>query len=501
MSRSTILGGLHIGEGVPSMLTIEEVVGAVEGAVIGSPSGGGTLTAVTVDSRQVTPGALFVALKGQKHDGHDYVLEAFVRGARAALVERVPEVGTATEATGALPLIRVADSLAALQKLAAYWRERLAIPVVGVTGSVGKTTTKEVVAGLLGRRFQVLKSEGNLNTEVGLPLTLLRATPHHQVVVVEMGMYALGEIRALARVARPEIGVVTNVGPTHLERLGSIERIAEAKGELVEELPETGVAVLNFDDQRVKEMASRTRARVAYYGLDPQADFWADSVQSRGLQGIEFDLRHHHGPSCRPLSASRPSWETAQGAEQWVHVRMPLLGLHSVHAALAAAAVGHQMGMSLEEIAEGLHEVSPSLRLIVEAGINGSTIIDDSYNASPASTLAALNLLAELDGRKVAVLGDMLELGNFAEEGHQMVGRRAADVADLLIAVGELGELIGREALACGRDPGSVFLVRGNVEAVQLLKSLLRPGDVVLVKGSRGMRMEEIVEAIRCPTR
>ncbi len=461
------------------MLTIQEIASAVGGLVVGEPVDDRPLSTVVVDSRQVNPGALFVALRGQKHDGHDFVLDAFVKGARAALVERLP-----TEVSGAasvyhLPLIQVSDTLLALQTLARYWRQRLGLPVVGLTGSVGKTTTKEVVSALLGFRFRVLKNEGNLNTEVGLPLTLLKATPSHQVIVVEMGMHALGEIRALSRIALPDVGVVTNVGPTHLERLGTVERIAEAKGELVEELPERGLAVLNYDDERVRAMASRASAKVCYFGLDPRAGFWADSVQSRGLQGIEFDLRH---------------------GGRWVHVRMPLIGLHSVHAALAAAAVGNHLGMSLEEIAEGLHRVSPSLRLIVEAGLNGSTIIDDSYNASPASTLAALNLLAELEGRKVAVLGDMLELGSFAEEGHQIVGRRAADVADILIAVGPLGTVIGQEALAIGKSAESVFLADSNEEAIRQLKAILRPGDCVLVKGSRGMRMEEIVEALRCPT-
>ncbi|MGE5618640.1 MAG: UDP-N-acetylmuramoyl-tripeptide--D-alanyl-D-alanine ligase [Sphingomonadaceae bacterium] len=461
------------------MLTVQEIANAVGGSIVGEPVDERPITSVVVDSRHVAPGALFVALKGQKHDGHDFVFDAFVRGARAALVERIPNGSPTPMATRPLPMIRVRDSLAALQDLATYWRQRLDLIVVAVTGSVGKTTTKEVVAELLQHRFKVLRTEGNLNTEIGLPLTLLQATPRHQVAVVEMGMYAQGEIRSLARVARPDIGVVTNVGPTHLERLGSIERIAQAKAELVEELPERGLAVLNHDDERVRAMSTQTRAEVRFYGLDPLSDFWADSVQSRGLQGIEFDL-------CR--------------GEKWVHVRMPLLGLHSVHAALAAAAVGDHLGMSLEEIAEGLHEVSTSLRLIVVAGINGSTIVDDSYNASPASTLAALNLLAELEGRRVAVLGDMLELGSYAEEGHQRVGRRAADVADVLVAVGSLGALVGREALAAGKSEDSVFLASTNREAIQHLKRILQPGDCVLVKGSRGMRMEEIVEAIRCPT-
>ncbi len=462
------------------MLTLQEIAGAVGGQTVGEPSINQPITSVVVDSRQVTPGSLFVALKGQKHDGHDFLLDAFVKGARAALVERVP-ADDSLQAGGQLPpLIRVPDTMEALQGLARWWRERLGLRVVAVTGSVGKTTTKEVAASVLSHHTEVLKNEGNLNTETGVPLTILRATPKHKVIVLEMGMYALGEIRALSRLAMPEVGVVTNVGPTHLERLGSIERIAEAKGELVEELPETGLAVLNYDDERVRAMAARTRARVAFYGMEPQADFWADAVQSRGLQGTQFDLR----------------W-----GKEWVHVRMPLLGLHSVQAALASAAVAHHFGMTLDEIAAGLHEVSGALRLIVAAGINGSTVIDDSYNASPASTLAALNLLSELEGRKVAVLGDMRELGSYTEEGHRRVGRRAADVADLVVAVGDLGKTIGDEALDAGRDRESVFVAQTNSEAIQHLKGILRPGDCVLVKGSRGMRMEEIVEAIRCPTR
>ena len=466
-------------EGSEQMFTVQDVAKAVGGRIVGEQKELQPITSVVIDSRQVTPGALFVALKGQKQDGHDFLIDAFARGARAALVERVITGDAQSAEKQPQTMIQVEDTLAALQGLARWWRETLKLKVIGVTGSVGKTTTKEVIASVLRGRFEVMKSEGNLNTETGVPLTLLKATPRQQVVVLEMGMYAPGEIRALARLAAPKAGVVTNVGPTHLERLGTIDRIADAKAELVEELPEDGLAVLNYDDERVRSMASKTKAQVVYYGLDPKAEIWADSVQSRGLQGIQFDLRR---------------------GEKWVHVRMPLLGLHSVHAALAAAAVAYHQGLTLEEIAEGLHTVSSTLRLIVEAGINGSTIVDDSYNASPASTLAALNLLSELEGRKVAVLGDMRELGSFTDEGHRMVGRRAADVADLLVAVGDLGEIIGREALACGKGERNVFLAKSNEDAIEYLKANLCPGDCVLVKGSRGMRMEEIVEAIRCPT-
>lgn len=462
-----------------AMLTAQEIAVAVGGRLVGSQPDNSPVTSVVVDSRQVSPGSLFVALKGQKHDGHEFVLDAFVKGARAALVERVPLDAAGQTDTSRLPMIVVDDAHAALLQLASHWRQRLSLKVIGVTGSVGKTTTKEVVAGVLEQRFRVLKSEGNFNTEIGLPLTLLKATPRHQVLVVEMGMYAPGEIRTLARLSKPDVGIITNVGPTHLERLGSIDRIADAKSELVQELAPDGLAVLNFDDDRVRSMSSRTSAKSVYYGLDPRAEFWAENVQGRGLQGIEFDL-HHLGDR--------------------IHVRMLLLGLHSVHAALAAAATGFGMGMSLDDIGACLHEVSPSLRLIVAAGVNGSTIIDDSYNASPASTLAALNLLADLQGRKVAVLGDMLELGSYTEEGHRMVGRRAADVAAVLVAVGQLAAIMGQEALASGKGRSEVFFAGSSSEAVQQLKDLLQPGDCVLVKGSRGMHMEEIVEGIRCPT-
>ncbi len=457
------------------MLNIDEIVQAVDGKLVGSTSAGSPVTSVVVDSRQAGPGALFVALRGQKHDGHDFLLDVFVRGARAALVERVPESQSSHGEAERFTLIVVPDTQEALLSLAAYWRRKLAIKVVGITGSVGKTTTKEVVSSVLGQRYRVMKNEGNFNTEIGMPLTLLKTNPSDQVLVAEMGMYAMGEIRALARLAAPNIGVVTNVGPTHLERLGSVERIAEAKSELVQELTADGVAVLNFDDDRVRAMSAKSPARTIYYGLDSRADFWASNVQTQGLKGTDFDL--HHG-------AGR------------IHVRTPLLGVHSVHAALAAAAVGSTMGMSLEEVAAGLHEVSPSLRLIVAAGVNGSTVIDDSYNASPASTLAALNLLHDLKGRRVAVLGDMMELGSYAEEGHRLVGRRSADVADVLVAVGELGAIIGREALDAGKDPSTVFFASTNDQAVAQLTELLNPGDCVLVKGSRGMQMEEIVEAI-----
>jgi UDP-N-acetylmuramoyl-tripeptide--D-alanyl-D-alanine ligase len=270
--------------------------------------------------------------------------------------------------------------------------------------------------------------------------------------------------------------VVTNVGPTHLERLGTVERIAQAKSELVQALPEDGWAVLNGDDPRVRSMAELARSGVLLYGQDPTCDLWADEVESMGLEGMR--LRLHHG-------------------KESVYLRVPILGEHSVHTVLAAAAVALIHGLTWDEIDTGLSVMPEQLRLVVVPGRNGGTIIDDTYNSSPASALAALNLLSELDGRRVAVLGDMLELGSYENEGHKLVGRRAAAVVSRLVVVGPRARLIGNEALAAGMPAGAVTLAENNVQAAEILETLLAPGDFVLVKGSRGMKMEEIVQAIR----
>jgi len=453
------------------------------------------ISGAVIDSRLATPGCLFIALRGEREDGHDYIVDALSKGAAAVIAERVPPealcqslpAGVGAEYEGAemlrLPLCFIAEnSLQALQKAAAYWRRQREVRVIGITGSVGKTTSKESIAAVVKQRFCTLKSEGNYNNEIGLPLTLLHLTAEHERSVLEMGMYALGEIAQLAAIALPQVGVVTNVGPIHLERLGSMERIAQAKAELPRALPpadEGGVAVLNFDDERVRAMAAQTEARVFTYGLTPEADLWADGIQSEGLRGIHF--RFHYGP-------------------ETIHARLPLLGRHSVHSALVATAVGLVEGLSWEEILTGLRDQSVQLRLVAVPGPDDSTLLDDTYNSSPVSCIAALNLLSEIQGRKIAVLGDMYELGQYAEEGHKLVGRRARDVVDLLITVGSLGRLIGEEALKAGMEPDKVYMVDSNSQAIELLRQLVQPGppgDRILVKGSRGMAMEEIVAALQ----
>ena len=323
------------------------------------------LEKTVIDSRLVGPGCLFVALRGERNDGHDYIPEAIRKGAVAIIAERVPGTCDCTDVKGAdLRICRyldatcfvVPDSLVALQRAATHWRLQHDVRVIGITGSIGKTTSKEIIAAVIRQRFRTLKSEGNYNNEIGLPLTLMHLTSDHERVVLEMGMYDAGEIAELAEIAKPQIGVVTNVGPSHLVRLGSLERIAQAKAELPQALPSSeagGVAILNADDEWVRAMAGQTEARVFTYGLDPDADLWADDIQSEGLDGIHF--RFHHG-------------------QELIHARVPMLGIHSVHTALRAAAVGLAEGLSWEEIMAGLHDQSAQLRLVVVPGPAGSIL-------------------------------------------------------------------------------------------------------------------------------
>jgi UDP-N-acetylmuramoyl-tripeptide--D-alanyl-D-alanine ligase len=452
-----------------------------------------TIGEAAIDSRLVSPGGLFVALRGERVDGHGYLAAAAANGARAALVRRdtirgmaleqpfvVVDTATGAGLEGATPesvlLFAVDEPLQALHRLAAYHRSKFTLPVIGITGSVGKTSTKEVTAAVLQRGYRTLKNPRSYNSENTLPIVLLQLAPEHEAAVLEMGMYGPGEIALLCELARPRIGIVTNVGPSHLDRLGSIEAIQRAKSELVQALPADGYAILNYDDPSVRQMADVTQATPFFYGLDPAADLWANEIESRGLQGISFTA-HHAGEDVR--------------------LNLPLIGRHSVHTALAATAAGLRMGLGWDAIVAGLRDESAQLRLLSVPAINGATVIDDTYNASPASVLAALNLLAELAGRRIAVLGDMLELGAVEEESHRMVGVRAAEVVQHLVAVGPRARWIAEEAREGGMDEADVQVVERPAEVPALLRALIAPGDYVLVKGSRGMEMEQIVAAVQ----
>ncbi len=454
------------------------------GAVIAPETGTLTIEKVTYDSREVSPGSLFVALPGETSDGHLYLSEVVARRATACLVRR-EWVAQQAQLAPEVAWIVVEDTLQAFQKLAGWWRDQFtALDVIGITGSVGKTSTKELVAAVLGQRYQVFKSPKSVNTEQSLLPVLLKLQPSDQVAVLEMGAgYVFGELERLCRVARPRIGLVLNVSHSHLGRMKTLENIARNKSELVRSLPsaaEGGVAILNGDDVRVKAMYTLTAARPFYYGLRNKFDLWASEIESFGLDGIAFTA-HYQGQSHR--------------------LRLPLLGRHSVHTALAAIAIGLLSDLSWDEIEAGLVDRGAQVRLLALPGPNGSTIIDDSYNASAVSSVAALDLLADIQpppgGRRLAVLGDMLELGSFEQEAHRIVGRRAAQVVDWLLVIGPLAQTVGQEALLHGFAAEHVLFAANKAEVVDWLQKELRGGDYVLVKASRGSQLEEIVEKVR----
>jgi UDP-N-acetylmuramoyl-tripeptide--D-alanyl-D-alanine ligase len=447
---------------------------------------------VAIDSRAVQRGDLFVALPGEHADGHRFVGDALRRGARGALVRRdwaadnlrgldqdVAIIADLDSLALAHPdqavVIAVDEPLATLQRLSAIHRRRMPAQVIGITGSVGKTSTKEVAAALLRQRLTTLASGKSYNNEIGVPMTLLRLESRHEVAVVEMGTYGPGEIALLCELARPRFGIVTNVGVSHLDRMKTQAVIAQAKGELVEALPPDGAAILNIDDPLVRAMAERTRARPFFYGLDSRADLWADAIEPQGLDGVAFTA-HYGGESVR--------------------LHAPLLGRHAAYIALPAIAIALLLGLDWEAIAAGLRDPLITPRIRVVRGRNGATILDDSYNAAPASCKAALEVLGSLPGRRTAVFGEMAELGPVDESGHREVGEAAAGIVDRLVVIGDKARWIGEAAQAT--SPAlEVRWVRTNTEAAALLRPELTPEDVVLVKGARVAETEQVVEALR----
>jgi UDP-N-acetylmuramoyl-tripeptide--D-alanyl-D-alanine ligase len=457
------------------VITLRDVLEGAQGTLHGDAPQDLIFGDVCHDSRQVSRGDLFVAIAGENFDGHDFLSDAKENGAFGALIrsDRVEEF-----ANLGLPLVAVDDTVQGLQLLAAYWRTMFDVTVVGITGSLGKSSVKEVIAAVLSQHFSVIKARASFNNEIGMPLTIMEINPDTQVAVLEFGgAYRFGEITELAEIARPDIGVVTNVSHSHLQRMGSLEAIAETKTELPRALPPDGVAILNGDDFRVRAMADEAQAQVVFYGLAPDCEVRAKDVESHGLDGISFTL-------------------VMDGEEQ--HLNVPLIGAHSVHTVLAAIATGRALGMGLDQMLPGFDDPTIQLRLLTIPGINQSTIIDDTYNANPTSCLAALNLLAELDAtRKVAVFGDILELGDFEDEGHRIVGRRSATVVQQLVSVGPKARTITDAALDSGMTRDQVIAFEHKSEAIEHLPSIVQPGDIVLVKGSRGVKMEDVVDALR----
>ncbi len=434
----------------------------------GDPAAG--IANVCTDSRALKAGDLFVALRGEKFDAHTFVAEAARLGAAAALVQEIPP-----GLPSSFGVIKVANTLIALQRLSANYRRTLSLQVVGITGSNGKTSTKDLTASVLSERLQVTKTEGNLNNHIGLPLTMLRATSSDQVGIFEMGMNHPGEIAPLAALAAPDVAIITNVGIAHIEFMGTREAIALEKGMLAEALPPTGTVILSADDPFSKSIAARTKADAIFAGID-RGDIQATHLRPDAT-GTRFQLSID---------------------DRSVEVQLPVPGEHMVRNAVLAAAAGRVFGLSLEECATGIGKLKLTKGRLELKVARGMQILDDTYNANPDSMAAALRTLANLPttGRRLAVLGAMGELGAEAERGHRSVGEVAArERIDGVIAVGEQAAWIAEEAERGG--VAQVVKVGTTEEANALLRELAKPGDVILIKGSRSAKMERIVEGLQ----
>lgn len=455
------------------MFTLGRLLAASGGRVVrGAADLSLTFTGGAFDSRALRPGSLFFALRDRR-DGHDFVADALRNGALAAVIERVPD----DVPEGAL-LIEVGSPLRALRQVADDLRGSHPIRAVGITGNVGKTTAKQATAAALGARYRVLSSAASFNNEIGVPMTFLDLEPSHEVAVVELGFYVPGEIRDLCALVRPRVGVVTLIPerPVHFERTPSVEAIVAGKAELVEALPPDGLALLNADDPRVRGMAGRTRARVVLFGESADADLRAVDVRDLGLAGLRASVEF---------------------AGDRAELSLPLAGRHFLAAALPAIGAAVELGVPLEEAALALSAMEPPAHRMQVRRARDATVIDDTYNSSPAAAHAALALLRGVEGRRVAVLGDMRELGPLALAAHEDVGRDAAASADLLIGVGELAVAIVRAAREAGMP--AAHHAREPAEALVVLRRMLRPGDTVLIKGSRALGLDAIAEALAGP--
>jgi UDP-N-acetylmuramoyl-tripeptide--D-alanyl-D-alanine ligase len=458
-------------------LLLEEISKAVGGSLEGP--GNIKVRGYSIDSRTLNPGELFFAIKGPRFDGHEFVEQAFQKKAAAVVVEeRGLKPATIDSRSG--PIIRVSSTIQALQELARDVRRRWGMTIIGVTGSAGKTTTKEMVAAVLGKKFTVLRSVGNLNNEFGLPLCLLRVERYQNVGVLEMGMSAKGEIRKLASIAEPNEGLVTNVNPVHLEFFKSVDEIAQAKAELIEGLHEPKVAYLNNDDSRVRAMARNFTGKVVTYGVKSVAAFKVQQLQDLGLEGTAFTVRH---------------------GRRDVNFVLPLLGQHNVANAIAAIAVGATHDLSWEQIRDAVSEMkAEKMRGEVIKFREGFAVIDDSYNSNPRALSEMIRFLGRLHGyqRKILVAGEMLELGPEGPELHRNCGREAARAGlELILAVqGQATEIL-EGALQSGMDRSRLKFARDALQAGDLLARTLKKGDIAVIKGSRGVKLEQALNTLR----
>lgn len=455
------------------MFTVEEILEATGGKLV-SGSLKTEVAGISIDSRQILPGELFVAIKGKDFDGHDFVGEALRKGAAGVIISKgsaiFPAPGTHPQV-----IVQVNETVKALGDLAHLYRERFELPVIGITGSNGKTTTKDMVASILARRYATLKSEASFNNFVGVPLTLFKLTGQHEVCVVELGTSQLGEIKRLSRIAEPSHGVITNVGPSHLEFFGDIEVVYRAKVELLEVLGRDGVAVLNGDDQRLLLLARGLGIKPITFGIGESCDFRTSHISYQS-DGLNFRL-----------NGSYP-------------IELRLLGRHNVYNALASIAVASTLGLDYDLAREALLTFRPPCGRMEVSELNGIRIIDDTYNSNPQSLGCAIEALSRISsrGRKILVSGDMLEQGAGARLRHFRMGQKAARAGiDLLVAVGEFSKDIARGALRYGMSEKEIFEFASQEEAARWLLKTVGKGDTMLVKGSRATRMEQIIDSFK----
>ncbi|MEW6623139.1 MAG: UDP-N-acetylmuramoyl-tripeptide--D-alanyl-D-alanine ligase [Bacillota bacterium] len=454
---------------------LSEIAIAVKGTLITAEKLNMNVSGISTDSRNIQQGQLFIPLEGNRFDGHDFIEDACNKGAAAAIVAR--HWWDKNSDWSRLPVIMVNDTLKALQDIACYHRKKFSIPVIAVTGSNGKTTTKDLIASVLSEKFSVVKSKGSFNNEVGLPLTLLEITKDTQAVVVEMGMRGMGQIEALVQLAQPTMGVITNVAPVHLELLGTLENIAKAKGELIRYIRADGKVFLNGEDYWCRAMEKDTLAQSYFYGFSENCDYRAMNIKLYFEKSIFY----------------------LEISGQIQEIIFPIPGEHNILNALAAAGVAYQLGFDLGAIARGLEGCRLSeKRLQVLHGPTGIIVINDTYNANPISTSASLDILSRAEGnRKIAVLGDMYELGNFEEQGHRLVGENVVkSKIDMLVTVGKLASIIAEGAKDAGMARDRIHVFYDKADVIEFLKNNVSKGDCLLVKGSRAARMEDIVQGL-----
>lgn len=455
-------------------MTIDNAAKACRGKLCNDNGNKSAASCVVIDSRKMEAGGIFIAARGERVDGHSFISQVAEKGALAVVCEKAPE-------NCDIPYILVEDSFQALKDIAEFYREQLTIPVVGITGSVGKTSTKEMIASVLSKGFRVLKTEGNFNNEVGLPLTVLEIRAEHEAAVLEMGISDFGEMHRLSKIAKPDICVMTNIGQCHLENLGSREGILRAKSEIFDFMNPDGHIFVNGDDDMLVKVKGKGNREPVHFGLNPSNEVFASGVMNKGLLGSEAVI--HMGLSVFP-------------------VEIPLPGSHMVYNALAAAAVGKCMGLSKQQIQDGISGVQAVGGRSHVVTLPSRTLIDDCYNANPVSMKAALDLLAMALGRKVAILGDMFELGEKEKELHAEVGAYALQKGiDVLLCTGELSKYMYENALKQQKITAlrqtEIYYFKTRDEMLAELKNILKSGDNILIKASHGMQFEQVVEHLK----